>query len=164
MIGRKRIGVFLALALAPVLALADRVFWGCNYGEPRILRSGPIVCRQEVRQCWNMTVTCSRGSDVLFTANDFADVIAATEDGRYIVGLSNRGSENAYWVRDSQGRAIASRKHSGGAGIDYCRESVTNVREWYDGKRPDVRFEVRGGRLVQVLVRGCGGKDVPLLR
>jgi hypothetical protein len=95
-------------------ALADRVFWGCSYGEPQILRSGPIASRQEVRQCKNMILSCSRGAESLFTASDFADYIAASADGRYIVGLSNRGSENAFWIRDSHGKVIERRTHTFG--------------------------------------------------
>ena len=87
------------LALLPLSALADRIGWQSTYGGPRILRSGQIACRQEVRYNY-MKLTCSRGSETLFVADDFADYIAASEDGRYILGLSNRGSENAFWIRD----------------------------------------------------------------
>src|SRR5260221_615019 len=67
------------LALLPAAASADRVFWGCGYGEPRTLRSGQITCRQEVRQCKNMILSCSRGAEPLFTVSDFADYIAASD-------------------------------------------------------------------------------------
>ena len=49
-------------------------------------------------------------------------------------------------------------------GIHYCSESVTNVREWFDGKSPDVRFQFKDGKLVQLVVRGCDGKDIELLK
>src|SRR5215471_14781711 len=90
---RRSIGVCL-LVMLPIAAFADRVFWGCGYGAPRILRSGQIACRQEVRQCTKMIFSCSRGAEPLFTVDDFADYVAASEDGQYVVGLSNRGSEN----------------------------------------------------------------------
>jgi hypothetical protein len=100
--------------------------------------------------------------------NDFADYIAASEDGRYIVGLSNRGSENAFWIRDSRGKVIERKTHFLGphywSGIHYCSKSVTNVREWFDAKHPDVRFRFKDGKLVQVAVRGCDGKDLHLLK
>ena len=114
-----------------------------------------------------MTLSCSRGQRTLFTAADFADYIAASEDGRYIVGLSNRGSENAFWVRDSDGKVVACKSHWVGPnlfrGIHYCSESVTNVREWFDAKDPHVRFQFGGGKLTQVVVRGCAGNDLRLL-
>ena len=164
----RRIVAFCFLAVLPSSAFADRVFWGCGYGDPKILRSGPIACRQEVRQCNNMVLSCRRGSETLFTVNDFADYVSASDDGRYIVGLSNRGSENAFWIRDSRGRVIERRTHSLGLhywiGIHYCSESVTNVREWFDGKHPDVRFQFKDGKLAQVVVRGCDGKDLQLLK
>jgi len=115
-----------------------------------------------------MILSCSRGSEALFTVADFADYVAASDDGRYIVGLSNRGSENAFWIRDSHGKVIKRKTHFLGThyclGIHYCSESVTNVREWFDGKHPDVRFQFKDGKLVQVVVRGCDGKDLRLLK
>jgi hypothetical protein len=158
----------VVMNIVPVAAFADRVFWGCSYGEPQVLRSGPIACRQEVRQCKNMILSCSRGAEPLFTVSDFADYIAASADGRYIVGVSNRGSENAFWIRDSQGRMIERKTHSFGLhhwwGIHYCEESVTNVREWFDKADPAVRFQFADGKLIQVLVRSCDGKDLYLLK
>ena len=130
-------GIWL-LAILPVVALADSVFWGCAYGEPKMLRSGQTVCRQEVRDCNRMSLTCSRGSRKLFTVEDFADYIAASDDSRYIVGLSNRGSVNAFWIRDSAGKLIEWKTHSLGAhhwkGVHYCMESL--IRR----PRPSWRF------------------------
>jgi len=155
-------------ALLQISAHADFTFWGCTYGEAQILRSGVIACRQEVRNCTKMTLTRSRGTETLFTVNDFADYIAASTDERYILGLSNRGSENAFWIRDTHGNVIERKTHDLGVnhwwGIHYCSESVTNVREWFDAKQPDVRFEVKNGKLVQVTVRSCDGKDLHLLK
>jgi hypothetical protein len=115
-----------------------------------------------------MILSCSRGAEALFRVDDFADYVAASDDGRYIVGLSNRGSENAFWIRDSHGMLIERKTHFFGThywlGIHYCSESVTNVREWFDAKHPDVRFQFKGGELVQVVVRGCDGKDLHLLK
>ena len=115
-----------------------------------------------------MILSCSRGAELLFTVSDFADYIAASDDGQYIVGLSNRGSENAFWVRSSHGNVIGRKTHSLGPdhwrGIHYCSESVTNVREWFDGAHPDVRFQLRDGKLLQVTVRSCDGKDLDLLK
>ena len=155
------------MAMVPVAAFADRVFWGCGYGEPQVLHSGPIACRQEVRLCTNMILSCSRGAESLFTVNDFADYIAASTDGQYIVGLSNRGSENAFWIRDSYGKVIERKTHDFGLhhwwGIHYCEASVTNVRVWFDKADPVVKFQFMDCKLMQVLVRGCGGKVLRLM-
>jgi len=115
-----------------------------------------------------MILTCTRGTEKLFSVNDFADYIAASDDGRYIVGLSNRGSVNAFWVRDSRGNVMERKTHNLGLhywiGVHYCSESVTNVSQWFDEQHPHVRFQFSDGRLVQVTVRGCDGKDVHLLK
>jgi len=109
-----------------------------------------------------MILSCSRGAESLFTVRDFADYIAASADGQYIVGLSNRGSENAFWIRDAHGKVIEQKTHGSGphhwSGIHYCQESVTNVREWFDKADPAVRFQLVDGKLTQVLVRSCDGK------
>jgi hypothetical protein len=159
------------LALLPVSGFADEFFWGCGYGDPQILRSGQVACRQEVRKCKKMILSCSLGSKALFTVHDFADYIAASDDGRYIVGLSNHGSENAFWIRDSHGKVIERKKHlfqivgtNNSLGIHYCTATVTNVRVWFDWKQPDVRFRFKDGKLVQVAVRGCDGNDLQLLK
>jgi hypothetical protein len=126
-----------------------------------------IAFWQEVSHCYKMVVSCSRGAEALFTANDFADYVAASDDGRYIVGLSNSGSENTFRSRDSRGKVIVRKTHFLGrnyrVGLHYCSESVTNVRDWFDGKHPDVRFQFKDGKLVQVAVRSCEGKELYLL-
>ena len=113
-----------------------------------------------------MIVTCRRGDVQLFAVEDFADTVAGSDDGRFIVGLSNRGSENAFWVRSSDGRLIKRKTHNLGrdhwVGVHYCLESVTNVRQWFDEKQPDVRFQIEAGKLVHVTVRSCDGKDLNL--
>jgi hypothetical protein len=114
-----------------------------------------------------MILSCSQGAESLFTLRDFADYIAASPDGQYIVGLSNRGSENAFWIRDSHGKVIERKTHAFGLhqwwGIHYCNESVTNIREWFNKADPAVRFQFANGKLMQVLVRSCDGKDLHLL-
>ena len=161
------------MAMLPPAAFADRAFWGCAYGEPQVLRSGPIACRQEVRQCKNMILSCSRGAESLFTVSDFADYIAASADGRYVVGLSNRGSENAFWIRDSYGKVIERKTHHFELGtelllrtfglhhwwgIHYCEASVTNVRVRFDKADPAVKFQFMDRKLMQVLVRAATEK------
>jgi hypothetical protein len=131
------------------------------YDSPQTLRSGQLFCRQEVHGCDKMTIVCSEADKPLFTANDFADAVTISDDGRYIVGLSNRGSENAFWIRNHQGKLIAHKTHNS-AGIHYCHESVTNVRQWFDEKQPNVDFQIKDGKLSQVTVRSCDGKALHL--
>lgn len=157
----------LFLALVTVAALADRVYWGCLYGAPKTLHAGGIDCTQTV-SCNSMNLNCRRGANVLFTVKDFADYIAVSDDGAFIAGLSNRGSENAFWIRNSHGDILNRKTHSLGPyywrGVHYCAESVSNVREWFDANDPRVRFQIANGKLIQVVVRSCDGRDVPLLK
>jgi hypothetical protein len=115
-----------------------------------------------------MLLSCSRGPEPLFAVDDFADYVAASEDGQYVISLSNRGLTNAFWIRNSRGEVIERKTHSIGPhywqGIHYCSQSVTNVRKWFDAKAPDVRFELKNGKLAQVVVRSCDGKDLDLIK
>jgi hypothetical protein len=157
----------LFLALVTVSALADRVYWGCLYGGPKILHAGGIDCTQTV-SCNSMNLSCRRGANVLFAVKDFADYIAVSEDGAFIVGLSNRGSENAFWIRNSHGDILNRKTHSLGPynwhGVHHCAESTSNVREWFDANDPRVRFQIANGKLIQVTVRGCDGRDAQLVK
>lgn len=63
----------VVMAMLPVAAVADRAFWGFGCGEPQVLRSDQIACRQELRQCKNMVLSCGRETESLFTVNDFAE-------------------------------------------------------------------------------------------
>jgi len=158
--------VALVMLLSPS-SFADAAFWGCFYGPPQTLRAGPVECRQEVTDCKKMILTCTRGSQQLFTVNDFADFIAVSDNGNFVVGLSNRGMGNLFWIRDDKGRLVQRRTDYYSLhywpGVHYCSMSVTNVREWFDAKHPDVRFRFANTKLRQIIVRGCDGKEVPLL-
>jgi hypothetical protein len=124
----RRVQLCLLLALVAVPALADRVYWGCLYGEPKTLHAGGTDCTQTV-SCNRMSLTCRRGANVLFTVKDFADYIAVSEDGAFIVGLSDRGSEKAFWIRNSHGDILSRKTHLIGPhywiGVHYCAESVS---------------------------------------
>ena len=74
-----------------------------------VLRFSVQVKSRVVKMCSSakpLTLSCSRGSETLFRVADFADYVAASDDGRYIAGLSNRGSVNAFWIRKSSGEMI----------------------------------------------------------
>ena len=162
------LAVLRGLTVLAVPAFGDVVWWGAFYGGPQILRSGLVSCRQEVRQNGVMILGCSRGSETLFTVNDFADSIAASDYGKYIAGLSNRGSDHLFWLRDTRGKVIQIKSEFYGPyhwkGIYYCGATASNVREWFDAKDPNVRFQFTSGKLAQVLVRSCDGRDLRMMK
>jgi hypothetical protein len=121
-----------------------------------MLSAGALTCRQTA-DCRNKSLTCKQGDKTLFTWDAFADHLAVSDKGQYIVGLSNRGVHPLFWLRNFSGDLIDLAPISA---IHFCRESVTNVREWFDADRPDVTLMFEGGRLSNVIVRGCDGRDV----
>ncbi|MBS1142996.1 MAG: hypothetical protein H6R14_402 [Proteobacteria bacterium] len=90
----------------------------------------------------------------------------ASPDNSSFVGLSNRGLPGtAIVVFDSKGNLLLEVKH-GLAAFDYCDESVTLVRRWYDEDKPDVEFvpDEKYGGYKEIKVRDCRGKSEDLLK
>lgn len=62
--------------------------------------------------------------------------------------MSNRGPENAFWIRHALGNVIERKTHDFGLhhswGIHYCEASVTNVQVWFDKAESAVGFEFAG--------------------
>jgi hypothetical protein len=165
MFDRRRI-IPVIVVLLSVPAFADRLPWTAFYGGPHTLRAGKLECVQEVRSMASMpytkmTLTCSREGKTLFVADDFADVIAASDDGRYIVGFSSRPYDNLFWIRDAQGKMLDYRSFWSGphqySGVHYC---VTGG--WFNQTDPDVKFQIKDGKLMQVTVNSCDGKELRL--
>lgn len=107
----------------------------------------------------------SRGR-LLLTLNDVAfDDIYASPDGQLLVGLSNSGwPGSAAAVFDRRGRVwfIA---HHGAMALDYCSQTSTFIKEWYDAKDPGLRFPERnllGDDFLQISLRTCKGERVVL--
>jgi hypothetical protein len=158
------------LALNCSLAFADGYPWRRGY-KPRTLISGPLVCYQKAG-CQDQQLNCKWEDQPLFDADAFADYIAASDNRRYIVGLTNRGSVPLFWLRDFHGELIYSGRDSSETWgpdlpatshepvIHFCRASVTNVREWFNEQRPEVKFEFEGDKLLNVTMRGCDGKTL----
>jgi len=93
----------------------------------------------------------------------FEDIFPSPDNTRF-VGLSNRGLPGtAVIIFDNDGNLLLEVKH-GVATFDYCDESITLVRRWYDEKHPDVKYVVdaKNGGYESVTVRDCRGKEQDL--
>jgi len=52
------------------------------------------------------------------------------------------------------------------AKFDYCGESPTFIKEWYDAKDPQLRFpssQFKGDKVPGITVRSCNGQTIDLL-
>ena len=97
----------------------------------------------------------------LYPGVSFDDIVASP-DGSMFVALSNGGIPGtAAVVFDAKGRLLLMAKH-GEARFDYCQESITIVREWYDSENPAVAFGEHGW-LSEITLRDCHGKTINLL-
>ncbi len=115
--------------------------------------------------------TCSRGGKLLFKKERYgADVISATKDGAFIVGISNSGfTEFDYWIIDHTGRVIAEKKHKVNHSEaeqlkppHYCEMSKSIFMKWFDEKKPNVQFKIKDQKLTDVEVTACNGKRLSL--
>jgi hypothetical protein len=91
--------------------------------------------------------------------------IFASPDGSRFVGLSNQGLPGtAVVVFDNKGNLLLEVKHRFAA-FDYCDESVTLIRKWYDEDKPDVQFipDEKLGGYKGITVRDCKGNTSDLL-
>ena len=95
----------------------------------------------------------------------FQKLFASPDNSRF-VGLSNRGLPGtAVVVFDNKGNLLLEVKHALAA-FDYCDESVTLVRRWYDEEKPDVQFvpDEKYGGYKEIKVRDCRGKSEDLIK
>lgn len=89
----------------------------------------------------------------------------ASSDNKLFLGLSNSGLPGtAAIVFTSDGEIRLFVRHQA-ARFDYCQESVTLQREWYDSRNPEVRFaldapEGKSG----IFLRDCKGQEIELSR
>lgn len=91
--------------------------------------------------------------------------IFASPDQRVFVGLSNAGIPGTAVVVFDRHGAIVLLVNHGIAQFDYCDESVTLVRRWYDEGNPQVTFPSDGKTTGTsgITLRDCRGETVDLL-
>ena len=91
--------------------------------------------------------------------------IVASDDNKIFVGLSNSGIPGtAYVVFDYKGRLLRETKHQY-SNFEYCKKSITIVRDWYNKENPDVKFKFYGDKkyLNDIVVSGCNGTTLSLI-
>lgn len=89
----------------------------------------------------------------------------SSPDNSYFLGLSNNGLPgSAVVLFDKYGRLMLEVKH-GFAAFDYCDNSVTLVRRWFDEKNPGVSFimDKKYGGFKSVTLRDCRGNKTDLM-
>lgn len=103
---------------------------------------------------------------LLLSLNDMIfDDIYPSPDREMFVGLSNSGwPGSAVIVFDRRGRVWFTANH-GMSEFDYCAETSTMLKEWYDGKDPGVQFQERmlaADDILGISLRTCKGERVNL--
>jgi hypothetical protein len=104
---------------------------------------------------------------LLLQLNDAAyDAFFPSPDGGAFVGLSNSGwPGSAVIIFDRHGRILLLAEH-GLARFNYCGETATFVKEWYDSKDPQVHFpifRIGSGRTPGITLKSCRGETIDLL-
>jgi len=132
------------------------------FGDVKIIRSRDAR-RDDQYPDWAIHIYRAGELRALYRGVSF-EVLAASDDNRVFVGISNRGlPDTAIILFDSDGNLRAIRRHTP-AKFDYCQESITIVREWYDAAQPDIRFEYdEKGEFRTISVRSCRGERLDLV-
>lgn len=104
---------------------------------------------------------------LLLQLNDAGfDSFYPSPNGEAFVGLSNGGwPGTAAIIFDRRGRILLLAEH-GLARFDYCSETSTFIKEWYDDKDPQVKFPIFDTRktpIPGITLRDCRGQTVDLL-
>ena len=140
----------------PLYAFADSIAFEPStteytFGETRVVR---VLERADG---WGFRIDIYRESNLLARYPDqYFEVIAASENNEFFVGISNRGlPDTAMIVFNKRGELIRLRTHNGG--IEYCRQSISLVREWFDPEDPALSF-VETETKIDVVWRGCDGE------
>lgn len=153
------------IATAPVLAdswrfepeLDETEF---NFGEIRVIRG---MDSRENQRFPKFFVKVFKGSEqiVLFPGTSF-DHIVASEDNSLFVAVSNSGlPKTALMVFDSSGSIKAFLNHGQG-NLEYCLETVTLKKIWYDNEEPNITFHYEDDRLSEVTINSCNGHELKI--
>jgi hypothetical protein len=90
----------------------------------------------------------------------------ASPDKELFVGLSNGGwPGSAAIIFDRRGKVLLLAYHRFST-LDYCAQTSTFLKEWYDERDPQIRFPLGGfrpGKLSGITLRDCHGRRVDLL-
>ena len=88
----------------------------------------------------------------------------ASPDKSLFLGLSNDGLPGtAVVLFDKSGNLLLEVKHAAAA-FDYCVQSMTRLREWFDADNPAVKFvtDAKYGGYKSITLRDCRGNEVDL--
>jgi len=131
---------------------------------------GELECRLTVKEKrpksgWTMpegTFACKKnGAQVFEKQNLGADIVVASEDAKYILGISNSGLHHyAFWIVDLKGKVIAKMTHDSKE-IKYCHQSVTIFRTWFNSVAKPV-FVFRNGSLADITLISCNESQISL--
>ena len=87
----------------------------------------------------------------------------ASRDHKLFLGLSNSGLPGTAAIVFTDNGEVRLLATHGLAKFEYCEESVTLQREWYDSQNPNVRFTFEGDKL-GIFLRDCRGQEIELIR
>jgi hypothetical protein len=94
------------------------------------------------------------------------DTFVASPNKEIFVGLSNSGwPGTAAIIFDRRGRILLLATHEHSI-FDYCRQTSTFMKEWFDPNDPHVRFpafSLREKKAAGITLRNCRGETVDLL-
>lgn len=156
------------MALQPFVAFADK--WKFEdvkkeskykFGDVVITR---IVDARQDQYSPDHIIKIERKSNLaaLYRNVSFQEIFAS-KDNKTFVGLSNGGIPGtAIVIFNNKGELKIEIKHDFG-NFDYCKKSVTLIREWYEGKNSKFEFLYdKNNNITDMRLLTCKGKTVSL--
>lgn len=162
----------LAFALLALVELASADSWQYDaaeenrsetFGDTRIVQTTDARANQQFPE-FVLSVYYKDELRAKYRGVGVEKIFPSPDNTRFL-GLSNRGLPGtAIVLFDNEGRLLLEVKH-GLAAFDYCAESITLVRRWFDEDKPDVKFvpNPKSGGYKAITLRGCKGNTGDLM-
>jgi len=152
--------ILLLIYFIPALLIADSWSFKAEISESEY-KFGNVTIKRVVDATNNQSyprfsiaIYNNRELKALYAGVSF-DVIGASDDNKNFIGISNDGLPGtALIIFNNEGELILHVPHNFSAlPLDYCRETVTRIRQWYDEVNPNITITENN-----ITVRGCDGE------
>jgi hypothetical protein len=144
-----------------------------RYTKKKDYQFGQISCKQfekvkseESNRRGEVYFECYVRQKRILKIDKYSESVFASNNSKYFVGISNIGVyPSAFWVIDNSGHLIAEENHDTKQikkSLSYCEQTISIKREWADLKDPNISFDFKDNKLVDITLNGCDGKRIKL--
>ncbi len=130
-----------------------------EFGKTKIIRTVDATRNQQYPE-YALQIFLNNELMALYRNISFEHVFSAKDE--VFIGFSNSGLPGtAIIIFDKNGNLKLEIKHHYG-NINYCEESITMIRKWYDASIPNVKIDYDNEKISQFTFNDCNGKRASL--